>query len=225
MQIVRKHIQGWNPSTIDNVALSAGSILFSVIAVIVLPSLANLRGHSGWGAIVSVLISALALGLIVRTIQRVLLNMWSQPIRGTWTYESTSGNWGLARIQLSGSGLKYTVDLYPDEVSVRAAANNEYKFGEKVLATVVSISVEYAQGKVSLIYIINLTDEDVYAPREGILKLVPLPGGMAMKGYWKSDVEGEKSKHGVLNLVRLEQFLASGETRLLDPSAHKTEKQ
>lgn len=223
MKAIQKHVQGWNPSTIDNVALSTGSVFFSIMAVIVLPSVASLRGHSGWGAIVSVLISALALGLIVRIIQRVLLNFWSEPIRGTWIYESTSGNWGLARIQLVSGRLKYTVDLYPDEISVRAAANNDYRFVDKVLASVESISVEYSEAKVSLIYQINMTDEDVYAAREGILKLVPLPGGKSMKGYWKSDIEGEAPKHGVLNLVRVEQFLSSNGNGLLDSPSDATD--
>ena len=215
------HIQNWSPSIISSVALYFGSTSLSIITVLVLPSIEKFSKHSRIGGLVSVLISALALGLIVRFVERVLLKIWASPVLGSWIYESSSGNWGLASIHFVGNLLKYKVDLFPDAKSVHAALNNEDGFGEKVFASVDSISVEYDHGKLSLIYVITQTDSSIYAPREGILKLIPLSGGSAMKGFWKSDYsnpdtkDGASPRSGILNLVRVEQFVKRGNIPLL----------
>lgn len=207
---IQRRIQGWSLPTIRSVSLSLGSVVYSITAVSLLPFLKNVEKNGAWASILSVLVSALALGLLVQSIQHTLLNIWAKPVLGSWVYNSTSGNWGLATIHLIANELKYNVNLYPDEDSVRAAGNKEYLFHEKIFASVDSISVEYSGGTINLIYVITQTDSAFYVPREGILKLTPLPGGSAMKGWWKSDIEGSDSpRRGQLNLLRLRYFLDS----------------
>lgn len=221
-KLVQRRVQSWSQSTIRSASLSLGSVIYSIIAVSILPFLKDIEKNGAWASLLSVLVSALALSLLVRTIQYVLLNIWAKPVLGSWVYKSTSGNWGLATIHLIDNELKYNVNLYPDENSVRAAANGEYGFGEKIMASVDSISVEYNRGTLTLIYLITQTNKAIYAPREGMLKLTPLPGNSAMKGWWKSDIEGSNDpKSGQLDLVRLRNFLNTGKTSSKDATSQK----
>lgn len=186
-----------NIDGVRQASLGVAAVVFSVLNIVVLQDLA-LAGAAA--KLLAVLVSALSLALIVGIVQRLFLLIWAHPVLGRWVYESSSGNWGLARIDLRGGELTYSVQLYRTEADVRAAVRGEPGFAARCFATVSSSGVTYEKGQLELIYNVDRSHED-YATRSGMLTLAPLDRS-AMKGYWRSDILGAEPSRGTLDLHR-----------------------
>ncbi|GAA4207847.1 hypothetical protein [Actinocatenispora rupis] len=182
---------------VRQVALALGSVLFSVLTVVVMRTV---HPTGTWQYVVVFLGAALSLTLIVRTLQRLLLSAWGRPILGRWVYESSSGTWGLARIDIHGGDLRYSVQLYPTEETVLAAVRNDPDAVTACFATVHSAGATYADDRLELVYKIEQTSQ-AYEPRTGILVLRPL-NRRTMKGYWSSDITTGEARRGTLDMRR-----------------------
>jgi hypothetical protein len=178
-------------------ALAIGAVIFSALNVTVL----HATQPSGfWQFLLAVLASTLSLAVVVRGLERILLASWASPVLGTWVYRSSSENWGLAIISLRGGELNYSVQLYQTQDDVMAAVREESSFVARCFATVSAVGVTYEKGQVELIYKINQAHSD-YQLRSGMLTLSPLSPS-TMKGYWKSDILGQESSRGTLDMYR-----------------------
>ncbi|GAB2927230.1 hypothetical protein GCM10027280_13260 [Micromonospora polyrhachis] len=197
MRFLHPLLRDRNIDGVRQSSFAVAAIIFSTLNVVVLKQ-AQLRGL--WSIIVAVVISVLSLALVASVVQRLFLTIWAHPVLGIWVYESSSGNWGLASIDLRGGELNYSVQLYRTEADAMAAARNEPGFASKCFATVTSVGVTYDRGQVELIYKVGLSQGD-YEPRSGMLTLSPLSPG-EMKGYWKSDILGDEPTRGTLDLYR-----------------------
>lgn len=96
-------------------ALKSGAVLesFETLLGRWLPTLA---ASSGVGLkVVRSVIEALALITLVALAERALLLWKTRKIRGEWIYKSSSTNWGHVKIDLTGTDLRYSVDLYKDK--------------------------------------------------------------------------------------------------------------
>ncbi|MCX4389609.1 hypothetical protein OG777_22135 [Micromonospora peucetia] len=197
MRYLHPLLRDRNIDGVRQASLATAAVIFGVLNVIVLQN-ADLRDVQTKAA--TVLLSALSLAVLAGLVQRLFLMIWAQPVLGEWIYRSSSGNWGLARIDLRGGELSYSVQLYRTEQDAQAAVRGEPGFVTRCFATVSSVGVTYEKGQVELIYKISDAHED-YATRSGMLTLRPLRAG-AMKGYWKSDILGAESSRGVLDMYR-----------------------
>ncbi|MEV1331885.1 hypothetical protein AB0J20_20185 [Micromonospora costi] len=197
MRYLHPLLRDRNIDGVRQAALATAAVIFSVLNVVVLQrtDLEDVRTKAA-----AVLISALSLALIAAVVQRVFLLIWAHPVLGQWIYESSSGNWGLARLDLRGGELTYSVQLYRTEEDAQAAVRGEPRFVSRCFATVSSVGVTYEKGQVELIYKIGQAHED-YAERSGMLTLSPL-SEWAMKGYWKSDILGAEPSRGTLDMYR-----------------------
>ena len=180
-------------------ALAIGSTVFTVLNYLVFQAVAP---QGFLQILLALIVSALSLTLIVSSFQRLLLVIWANPILGRWIYESSSSNWGIADLAFKGSELTYSVQLYKSKEDTVSALREEAGFASKCFATVSSSAVSYENGTVELIYRISQTDVS-YNTRGGMLTLRPLASG-AMKGYWKSDIQGTEPTRGVLDMYRPE---------------------
>ncbi|HEY3504091.1 MAG TPA: hypothetical protein VGN37_15065 [Actinocatenispora sp.] len=180
------------------VALELGAALFAVLNVVLL---GTLHPKGAWQYVVVLVGAAVSLTLIVRVIQRLLLTAWGRPVLGRWVYESSSGSWGLARIDIHGGDLRYTVQLYHSEADVLAAVRGEAHAVAACFATVDSSGVTFRGGnRMELVYKVDHTDGK-YTPRTGILVLTPLDR-RTMKGFWSSDVATGEASRGTLDMRR-----------------------
>lgn len=197
MRYLHPLLRDRNIDGVRQASLATAAVIFSVLNIAVLQraDLPDLRSKG-----TAVLLSALSLALIGGVVQRLFLLIWAWPVLGQWVYESSSGNWGLARIDLRGGELTYSVQLYRTEADTLAAVRGEPGFVARCFATVSSVGVTYDKGQVELIYKVSGSHED-YQPRSGMLTLTPL-SEWAMKGYWKSDILGAEPSRGVLDLYR-----------------------
>lgn len=190
--------------TIDGVrrtALGWGATFFSVLNVAVY---GMLRPSGFWEMVSTFILSVLSLAALVSMCQHLFLKAWAKPVLGRWIYESSSGNWGLARLEIRGGDLNYSVQLYRTEAEALGALKGVRGTVSSCFATVTSGLVDYAAGRVELIYKIDHTSSG-YESRSGMLSLSPL-SSRTMKGYWKSDVRGDEPQRGVLNMARVETF-------------------
>ncbi|MBB5871681.1 hypothetical protein F4553_005060 [Allocatelliglobosispora scoriae] len=195
-----------NIDGVRQMALAGGAVLFSVLNSV---TLAFVRPSGLGQTAVAAIVSAFSLAVIVRTLQLILLRWWAHPILGEWVYESSSGNWGLARLDIRGGDLRYTVQLYRTQADTLAAVRQEPGFVAKCFATVTSVGATYLDGQVELVYKIGTTTQEGYAPRSGMLTLSPLSYS-AMKGYWRSDIQGSEPSRGVLDMYRPNTSGSSG---------------
>ncbi len=81
------------------------SFLQGLIPELAQPSAAGMR-------VMRAMLEAGTLIAAILWIERILLWWKTRDIRGDWIYQSSSGNWGYARIGILGTGLSYAVDLY-----------------------------------------------------------------------------------------------------------------
>ncbi|MCI4062563.1 hypothetical protein MRQ36_08295 [Micromonospora sp. R77] len=197
MRYLHPLLRDRNIDGVRQAALATAAVVFSVLNVVLLQAIPLDDGES---KLLAVLLSAFSLALIGGVVQRMFLSIWAHPVLGQWVYESSSGNWGLARIDLRGGELTYAVQLYRTEEDALAAVRGEPGFVSRCFATVSSVGVTYEKGQVELIYKVDRSHED-YATRSGMLTLTPL-SRWAMKGYWKSDILGAEPSRGVLDLYR-----------------------
>ncbi|GAB3143388.1 hypothetical protein GCM10027290_19600 [Micromonospora sonneratiae] len=197
MRFLHPLLRDRNIDGVRQASFAVAAIIFSTLNVVALKQ-ADLRGFLP--VAVAVVVSALSLALVVSLVQRLFLYIWAYPILGQWVYESSSGNWGLATLELRGGELNYSVQLYHTEADAMAAVRNEPGFVSRCFATVSSVGVTYDRGQVELIYKVGHSHGD-YETRNGMLTLTPLSPG-EMKGYWKSDILGDEPTRGTLDLYR-----------------------
>lgn len=197
MEILHYLLKDRDIDGVRQAALASGAALFSGLNVV---ALGIVRPSGLWQISAATLASALSLAVVVRGFQRAFIHSWARPVLGRWVYRSSSGNWGLAIIDIRGGDLRYSVQLYRSKGDVIAAARQDPGFVSRCFATVSSVGVTYAGGQVELVYKIDNADEG-YAPRSGMLTLSPL-SRVAMKGYWKSDILGSEPSRGILDMYR-----------------------
>lgn len=197
MRLVHMVLKDKDIDGIRQAALAVGALLFSGINVSVF---SVFKPAGVIGILSAIMVSALSLNALFRLVQRMLLLAWASPVLGRWVYKSSSGNWGLATISIRGGELTYEVQLYMTESDTMAAVREEPGFVTNCFATVTSIGATYRGGQVELIYKVDRAHEH-YPLRSGMLTLTPLSPN-AMKGYWKSDIEGDEPKRGILDMWR-----------------------
>lgn len=199
-------LQDKNVDGIRLASLAVGAVVFSALNVAVF---GRVKPGGPWQLLAVFFGAALSLAVIVRLVQRLLLLAWARPVLGRWVYESSSGNWGLAVIDIHGGELRYSVQLYATRAEVLAAVLGQPDAVSSCFATVTSVGVTFHNGSVELIYKIDQTSNE-YAPRSGMLTLSPL-SPRTMKGYWKSDIDGTEANRGVLDMQRAETLGRSGD--------------
>lgn len=165
----------------EDAAFALATLIFSVLVVKVLPRLGHLD------PVLQILGSALSLAILVRALSWGLLWLRSRRIRGWWVYRSSSANWGLARISLTGSTLRYEVQLFETLDGLRSTLDgNPVKDGD-FLGHTTSTFCEYDDHQVNIRYEISQASTR-YEPRAGFLVLRPAgpEPGNNMVGYWTS---------------------------------------
>lgn len=198
MRLLYGYLRDKDVDGIRLIALELGAALFAALTVALL---GRLRPTGAWQYVVVFLGAAACLTLLVRVLQRLLLAAWARPILGRWVSESSTGTWGLARIDVHGGELRYAVQLYRNEADVLAAVRGDRHAVSACFATVASSGVTFRGGdRVELVYRIDHTDGE-HARQTGILVLTPLDR-RTMKGFWSRDLATGRAGRGTLDLRR-----------------------
>lgn len=197
MHILRSILRDQEIGGVRQLALLSGAVIYSAINIIILDMV---HIHGAWQLIVALAVSTVTLAWLVNTVQKLFLRAWAYPILGKWAYKSSSENWGLAEINFYRGELQYEVQLYRTEDDLNSALRGEQGFASRCFATCSSGAVAYSGRQVELIYKI-LQAEETYPRRSGMLILKPL-SSTEMKGYWTSDIQGEHTNRGILNMRR-----------------------
>lgn len=184
-------------------SIAAAAITYSAIVAGLAPEIATTLDQlpEGAAALLRTLTSAVTLLALISGFQRFVVYVWAKPYLGEWVYESSSGNWGYARIVTQSSDLAYEVYLYQTREAIRRAVSSHFGAPHGCIGATHSTMVRYDGNNVELVYVVDNTDPS-YRAREGILTLHLMPGGQAMKGYWRSGTDTGEQRTGVLNMVR-----------------------
>lgn len=175
--------------TIRSLAITLASLIFALLAVFLLPVIAELP------ELLQVLGSAITLAGVVKLIEYVLIRIRAKQISGEWIYWSSSGNWAKAHIGVSSGGMTYKAMLYRNKADL-TSGENLWAVGEGSL-------VSYEGGNLYIRYEVKLTSPD-YVPRDGFLVLVPdLADPAKMTGFWSRTSELQSSEsRGLLTFTR-----------------------
>jgi hypothetical protein len=192
-------------STVRNYALAIGAIVFVSLSVSLSGPLGKLPD------LLRVILGAVGLALLVRVVEFVLLRLRAAPMIGQWVYHSTSGNWGLATMRLSGDSLTYEVGLYFTEADLRLAVAGSTA---KLAGSARGEFGVYEDGEFRVHYNIRYSSPD-YPARQGSLVVKTVAGGAdQLHGYWFSDLieikDGKATNTGELEYERVGTFLARG---------------
>lgn len=174
---------------IHALTLTLSSLLFAVLAVLILPSL------DGLPEVIRILVSAISLAAIVAAIEYLLTWIRAKEILGDWVYHSSSGNWARVHIGISSGGLTYKALLYRTKEDLARSADL-WAVGEGSL-------VSYEEGNLHVRYEVKLTSPD-YVARDGFLVMVPdLADPSRMTGFWSRTSELEAADaRGILTFTR-----------------------
>ena len=130
---------------------------------------------------------------------------------GTWPYESDSGNFAIAKIYATSSGVDYKVDLYNTSDEVISALDGNPS--SKPFARAYNIMSSFKDDSIMFVYKIeNVKDVSFFQERKGLLKLVPDAANRShMTGYWETTLTDDKDgvpikRRGTLSLYRGKVF-------------------
>lgn len=181
MRTLERYLQDRQSSTVQDAAFALATLIFSVLVVKVIPRVGHLD------PVLQILGSALSLAVLVRVLSWALLWLRSRRIRGWWVYRSSAANWGLARISLTGSNLRYEVQLFETLDGLRSALDGDPVKDGDFLGHTTSTFCEYDDHQVNIRYEISQASTR-YEPRAGFLVLRPAgpEPGNHMVGYWTS---------------------------------------
>lgn len=181
MKTLERYLQDRRTGSVEDAAFALATLIFSVGVVKVLPLMAHLD------PVVQILGSAVSLAVLVRLLGWALLWVRSRRIRGWWVYRSSAANWGLARISLTGSTLRYEVQLFETLEGLRSALDGRPISDHDFLGHTTSTFCEYDDHQVNIRYEVSQASTR-YEPRAGFLVLRPAgpEAGHHMVGYWTS---------------------------------------
>lgn len=181
MKTLERYLQDRQSSSVEDAAFGLATLIFSILVVRVLP----LVGHLD--PVVQILGSAVSLAVLVRSLSWALLWTRSRRIRGWWVYRSSAANWGLARISLTGSKLRYEVQLFETLEGLRSTLEGNPVSDQDFLGHTTSTFCEYDDHQVNIRYEVSQASTR-YEPRAGFLVLRPAgpQAGNHMVGYWTS---------------------------------------
>jgi hypothetical protein len=195
--------------TVRQLSMTAAAFAYALLAALVLED--GLTAMASFlrlpAPLVATLAGAVTIVVLYWVAVRLGLLWWAAPVRGAWVYESSSGNWGLATVSVEGDGLAYDVELYKRPEHVLDALDGLPGSARYCFAHARSRVANYAGRRLEIVYYIDQSSPD-YSPREGLLRLEPTMRSDEMKGYWKSDIEGDHPRRGVLDFWRESVFRA-----------------
>lgn len=181
MKTLERYLQDRRTSSVEDAAFALATLIFSALVVKVLPLMTHVD------PVLQILGSALSLAVLVRLLGWFLLWVRSRRIRGSWVYRSSAANWGLARISLTGSTLRYEVQLFETMEGLRSALAGQPIRDGDFLGHTTSTFCEYDDHQVNIRYEVSQASTR-YEPRAGFLVLRPAgpEAGHHMVGYWTS---------------------------------------
>jgi len=205
---------GISADNAENLAIAVSTTVFSVLAVVVSPAIAD----AGFAlSIMSALIGAVSLSAVFVLLRKAFHRAWARPILGAWIYRTRPHDeskrqevgFGVAEFSQSADGsLHYRVDLYHDASDAIDAATGESSVAESHGTAVgLAQTFEPQTGALWILYQVQYYDDDE-PDREGHLYLrASGPSGHSiLRGSWASDLEGKQLSAGVMTMTRPEAF-------------------
>ncbi|MHC1790240.1 hypothetical protein [Solidesulfovibrio sp.] len=123
---------------------------------------------------------------------------------GEWPYKSDGGNFAIAKIRATPSGMHYTVDLYHSAEEVLSALDQKPEVDP--FARAHDIMSQFKENQITFIYSIDFTTQS-FPKRKGMLELIPDPTNPSkIKGYWETTLSAAEKRCGGLSLYKPEAF-------------------